>query len=315
MHFLSLPDFFGVANGIELAKTRQTEVVRALKLMKLGNDMMTILGGRDLHAVSVQVGGMLKIPAREELDALKARLKDTLPDAIEVVKLFENLPYPNFNYNADNFSLTEPNKYPLIFGTLTSEHSKFEQKEYYKFIEEYHESRSTCNFVIKEGKSLISGALPRLNNNWNSLTGKAKKIVSVSKIKLPSNNPFHNLYAQAVETLFFIERAIDLCSEDYSDAKNYPISVHTGRGISVIEAPRGLLLHDYELDNSGRILKANIITPTAHNLKYIEECIKAFLPTILNLNNDEIVLKIEMLIRTFDPCFSCSSHFLEVVWE
>ena len=140
-------------------------------------------------------------------------------------------------------------------------------------------------------------------------------MVEASKIELPSYNPFHNLFAQAVETLFFIEKAIELCDEDYSDARSYPIYPHAGRGISVIEAPRGLLLHDYELDDSGKILKANIITPTAHNLKYIEECIKAYLPTILNLNNDEIVLKIEMLIRTFDPCFSCSSHFLEVVWE
>ncbi|MFA6089398.1 MAG: Ni/Fe hydrogenase subunit alpha [Candidatus Woesearchaeota archaeon] len=315
LHFLSLPDFFNVANGIELTKTHKMEVVRALKLMKLGNDMMTILGGRDLHAVSMQVGGALKIPTREELDDLKKRLQNVMPDAIEIVKLFESLDYPVFENKAENFSLKEEGKFPLISGSIVSENINFPQNDYYKFINEYHESRSTCNFAVKEGKSIITGALATLNHNYKNLTGEAKKLVDASKIKLPSYNPFHNLYAQAVENLFFIERSIKLCDGNYENAKFQNINIKAGRGISVIEAPRGFLLHDYELDSNGKILKANIVTPTAHNLKFMEECVKKFLPQILNLENDEIVLKIEMLIRAFDPCFSCSSHFLEVKWE
>jgi sulfhydrogenase subunit alpha len=315
LHFLSLPDFFSVANGIELAKTHQKEVLRALKLMKIGNDMMCVLGGRDIHAVSVQVGGMLKIPTREELDNLKQRLIDSLPDAIEIVKLFENLPYENFNFESEFFSLKRDDEYTMISGYLYSPKNKFEQNRYYDFIKEYHEARSTANFVIKEDKSFISGAISRLNNNWQQLSGKARELVESSKIKLPSNNPFHNLYAQAVENLFFIEKAIELCSHNYFEEEPHNITPHAGKGVSVIEAPRGLLLHDYELDNSGKIVHANIITPTAHNLKFMEDCIRAYLPTVVHLDNDGIVMKIEMLIRSFDPCFSCSSHFLEVKWE
>lgn len=315
LHFLSLPDFFGVANGIELARTHQKEVLRALKLMKLGNDMMTVLGGRDLHAVSVQVGGMLRIPSRDELDSLKKRLMEAVFDAEEIVKLFDSLNYPDFNVPSEHFSLKKDGDYTMISGYLYSHKDKFEQNRYYDFVKEYHESRSTCNFVIKEGKTFISGALSRLNNNGHDLTGRARHMVNNSKIGIPSNNPFHNLFAQAVETLYFIERSIELCSHNYFDEEPNKVYPHAGRGISIIEAPRGLLLHDYELDNDGRIVKANIITPTAHNLKFIEECIREYLPTILSLNNEEIVLKIEMLIRTFDPCFSCSSHFLEVEWE
>jgi sulfhydrogenase subunit alpha len=317
MYFLSLPDYVGVESGIDLAKTHREEVLRALRLIKLGNDIIFTVAGRDLHPVSAQVGGFLKLPSQEELDALLQRLKDALPDAVAAAKLFSKLKYPSFREKETYFSIMEKGVYPMLTGSLyCSDGDVYDRKDFDKFFKEYHESRSTANFVIREGSSYMVGSLARMNNNHALLSKSAKKLVVESKIKLPSDNPFHIPFAQAIETVHYIETVIGILSNfKVVDEKPLEMKPKAGRGVGVTEAPRGFLIHEYWIDDKGVITKANIVTPTAQNLKCIEESIKHLLPSLLKLDNKELVVEVEKLIRSFDPCFSCSTHFLEVEFE
>ncbi len=317
MHFLSLPDYLGAESGMDLAKTHKDVVLRALKLMKLGNDIIFTIAGRDLHPVSAQVGGFYKTPSQEQVDQLVQRLKEALPDAIEAAKLFGTLEYPDFERETMYFSIKEENTYPMLTGDLyCSTGETYTREQFDEFFKEYHEERSTCNFITKDGKSYMVGSLARMNNNLDLLNENAKKVLEESGIKFPSNNPFLIPFAQGIETVHYIEEIIKRL-ENFKVQDEEPIKaeVKAGRGVGVTEAPRGFLIHEYEVDDSGTITKANIVTPTVQNLKCMEDAIKEYLPNILDLNNEELIIKVEELIRSHDPCFSCSTHFLEVEFE
>lgn len=331
IYFLSLPDYFGVESGLELAKSNREDVLRALRLMKLGNDMIEAFAGRDLHPVSATVGGFLHLPERGEIETLLERLKGALPDAIDTVNLLSKLDYPEERGLEDALmgersylSLVKEGAYPTMEGELWCVTSgghveRYREEEFFDFITEYHEESSTANFVVKEGKSYMVGALARLNNNSEHLHLMAKKALSSSPLKLPSMNPYHIPLGQAIEVLHFIEDAIDILSrieiKEEIPAKPAYIAPRAGRGIGVIEVPRGILVHDYEIDEEGKIIKADIVTPTAQNLRHMEERIRELIPTLLHLDDDALILEVEKLIRSFDPCFSCSTHFLDVTIE
>ncbi len=317
MYFLSLPDYFGVESGLELARKNKPEVMRALRLIKLGNDMITLFAGRDLHPVSAQIGGFLHLPSQDELDDVRKKLKEALPDAVAAAKLFSKLHYPRFRKETEYCTLIREGTYPLMEGDLfSSKGSRFPEDRYGDFFKEYHEKRSTANFVVKDGKSYMVGALSRLNNNCGNLAPEAKKIVKLSKIRFPSHNPFLIPFAQSVEVVHFIETAIKLLG-NFKVREEEPARprLKAGRGTGIIEVPRGLLIHEYELDGKGFITRANIITPTVQNLRLMEESIREYLPSVLSLDNKALTLAIEKLIRSFDPCFSCSTHFLDITFE
>lgn len=317
IYFLTLPDYFGVESGLELAKTNKEVVLRALRLMKLGNDMIEVFAGRDLHPISATVGGFLHFPSEEELKNILNRLKETLPDAIETAKLMSTLPYPEVKGDCDYMSLVKEGRYATMEGELVcSSGDVFKEEQFFDFISEYHEDRSTSNFVVKDGKSYMVGALARLNNSFGSLSENAKKSLDASPFTFPSTSPFLIPFAQSIEVIHFMEEAVSIL-EGLRLKKEAPPKVkpRAGRGVGVIEVPRGILVHDYELDERGKIIKANIVTPTAQNLRLMEERIRDFVPTILHLEDKELILEIEKLIRAFDPCFSCSTHFLDITVE
>jgi len=317
MYFLSLPDYFGVESGLDLARKNKPEVMRALRLITLGNDMVSLFAGRDLHPVSAQVGGFLHLPSQEQLDSIKARLKAALPDAVAAAKLFSSLNYPKFEKKTEYFTLIQDSTYPLMEGDLySSKGGRFPEDKYSDFFKEYHDERSTANFVVKDGKSYMVGALARLNNNCRNLAPAAAKILKSSKIKFPSNNPFLIPFAQAIEVVHFIETTTKLL-DNFKIKEEEPLrpQLRAGKGTGIIEVPRGLLIHEYELDQNGFITRANIITPTVQNLRFIEESIRDYLPSIIKLDNDKLTIAVEKLIRSFDPCFSCSTHFLKVNFQ
>ncbi len=324
MYFLSLPDYLGVESGMDLAITHKEEVLRALRLMKLGNDIITMFTGRDLHPVSPTIGGFLHLPSQEQIDNVVKRLKDSLPDALAAARLFIGLKYPKFEMKGQFCSLVAEGDYPIMGGSINcsiddSGGHTFSEERFNEFFKEYHEERSTANFVVKDGKSYAVGALSRLNNNYEYLQPQAKMLLEEakikSKLKLPSHNPFYITLAQAIETVHFIEKAISTL-ENFKVVDEEPtaIKVKAGSGIGIIEVPRGMLMHEYDIDENGFITRANIVTPTAQNLRMIEDSIRAFLPQVLKLKNEEIVKEVEKLIRSYDPCFSCSTHFLDVTF-
>ena len=231
-------------------------------------------------------------------------------------KLIGSLKIPDFELVTKYLSLVGKSEIGLLSGDLVSAHSRFKKDDMPKFLSESHESDSTANFVVKEGKAYFTSALARLNNASKWLSTDAKKALKASKIKLPSKKPFLNNFCQALELVHYIDRAITICKTMKPKKETLaPVTLRAGHGIGVIEVPRGLLWHEYEIDEVGMIVRANIITPTCQNLRNMNEDIAAYLQTILHLPQDTIKLEIEKLIRAYDPCFSCSTHFLEIEWE
>ena len=324
LYFLALPDYFGVDSAIAMLPKHKKEVQRALRLMKAGNEIIRTVGGRDLHPVSAQVGGFLRVPSAREMRALRESLKPMRADALATAKLFGNLKIPEFERKTDCLSLYTGRDYPILEGRLKCETREFERKDYGKYFREYQEPYSTANFVVKEGKSYMVGALARVNNNFKFLHPSARKIAADAGVVFPKCNPFLNNFAQSLELVHYAEESVGLC-EKLENAKFEPLAparVGKGKGATGIEVPRGILWHYYEFDDRGVITGANIVTPTAQNLRNMQDDIRALLPGLLGkagkgkggLSKEKIVLEVEKLIRSYDPCFSCSTHFLKVKW-
>jgi coenzyme F420-reducing hydrogenase alpha subunit len=315
LYFLALPDYLGYESAVAMLPKYRKQIEIALRLMKLGNEIVKIVGGRDLHPVSVTVGGFLKIP--ESLSPLLATLKERKQDAIDTVKLFETMKFPELTDDHEFFSLSHETEYPMLEGPIVSENSNIEQKDYLDYFREYHVPYSTANFVVRDEKSYLVGAIARINNHYDKLSNDTKHLIHDSKIKLPSKNPFANNFCQALELVHCIDHAIDICRNlELKEERPIVPKLKACRGVSAIEVPRGILFHDYEIDEKGVITHANIITPTAQNLKNMEDMIRQFLPLAMKEKKEEkINIEIEKLIRSFDPCFSCSTHFLKVKWE
>jgi sulfhydrogenase subunit alpha len=317
LYLLALPDYLGYESALALPPKFKKEVGIALNLIKLGNDICRTLGGKEMHPFKILPGGFSKLPTQDELKELGVRIKKAMPDAMTTAKLFLSLPYPKLERVAENCCLAAKGEYPLHDGVVRSHTEDFNQKDYHKhIIEDLELAYSTSKLARKNSGSFRVGALARLNNNMEQLTPQAKKLAKGSKL-FPSNNPFYHLVAQGIELVWNIEEGEELCKMKLKDEK--PIDVEAtrklGRGISCVEAPRGLVWHEYEYDKDGRITYANIITPTAQNNRAIEDDVKAFLPGLLSLPEDKLKLEVEKLIRAYDPCYSCSAHFLTITWE
>lgn len=314
LYFLALPDYLGKPNAIAIAADKPDAVKMAVAMMKLGNDMVRRIGGRDMHPESATVGGWLHFPSQEAIDSLRARLEELRPGAVATAELFNSLSYPELRHQSENFSLHNEKEYVCLQGTIKSADHEFERKDFAKFVQEYHERDQTANFVVREGHSYMVGSLPRVANNFNQLSPDSKK--TAGKLMQNLDNPFYNNLGQAVELLDAFDQSIAMLGRvKIRPEPLIDIKPREGHGITAIEVPRGTLWHEYELDSTGHIKMANIITPTAQNLRSMEDAIKLYLPTLLDKPRDVIVDSIEQLIRSYDPCLSCAAHFLRVDWQ
>ncbi len=314
VYFLTLPDYLGYESAIQMAAKYKEEVKRALRLKELGNHIVAVVGGREVHPMTPRIGGFSKLPERKELDKLLEKLKRLKEDAVKTVLFFKNLNYPRFLKQTRYFAL-KSDRYDYLNGSISCVGGVFfPTKDYINHFKEYFDEGSTAKHVVVEGKSYMVGALARLNNNYENLSKDAKDLLK--DILLPYYSPFMNIVAQTIEVVYCFDRCIEILENLELKEEELPkIEVKESRGIGVSEAPRGILFHDYTFDKNGLVVKANIITPTAQNLRNMEEDIKAFLPSILNNKKEKIILNLEKLIRAYDPCISCSAHFLEVKFE
>jgi len=315
LYFLALPDYLGYESALAMASKHKEKLERALLIMKVGNEMIKLLGSRDIHPVSATIGGWLKLPSQETINYIKENLIKLKEPAIKTAELFFSLNYPSFSTEGYFCSLKDKDKYAVLDGKFFAGGTEKAKEDYLSFIEEYSVPYSTANFVRIAGKRYSVGALARINNNQDKVSINAKKMLKKSGIKFPSLNPFHNNIAQAVELIHCIDEAIKICEEiEIKPEQLSKIKVAAGRGVGAIEVPRGTLWHEYTLNNKGIITQANIITPTAQNLLNIQEDIKSYVPSIFDKKKEDLIMDIEKLIRSYDPCFSCSAHFLEVNW-
>ncbi|MCK4670456.1 MAG: Ni/Fe hydrogenase subunit alpha [Nanoarchaeota archaeon] len=316
LYFLALPDYVGYPNAIQMASKYKNEIQCALRIKRLGNRIVNVIGGRDVHPLTIVPGGMSRLPDQAELKSLSAELKKARKDFIDTVTLFAKIKYPRFEKCIDYYSLTNKHYNILngkVIGMKCNEICTIPLEDYEKHMKEYFQEHSTAEFVVMEGRTYMVGALPRLNHNYKLVD---KKILKMLPFTFPSDKPFHNIPAQAVEMLILADRAINILENiKIKKEKPKPIKVRAGSGVGVSEAPRGLLFHKYTFDKDGVCQYANITTPTSQNLRCIQEAIKEFLPNILDLPKEKIKLEVEQLIRAYDPCISCSTHFLELNWE
>jgi len=313
LYFLALPDYLGAPNAVAIAADKPDAVKMAIALMKAGNDMVRVIGGRDMHPESATVGGWLHFPEQAQLDGLRARLQELRHGAVATAELFNSLPYPDLHHSAEHFSMHNDKEYVSLRGTIKSEAHEFERRDYLKFVNEYHEPDMTANFVVREGHTYMVGSLSRINNNFDQLSPEAKELAKAGQLMNNLDNPYFNNVAQAIELVAAMDQAIDMLGR----VKPRPeplmeIKPHVCRGVGTVEVPRGTLWHEYELDDTGHVTHANIITPTTQNLRSIEDDIRLYLPAILDLPQEEMTDALEKLIRSYDPCLSCAAHFLRV---
>ena len=317
LYFLALPDYLGYESALAMTKKYKKEVLRALHLMKLGNNMVQRIGGKEMHPFTSVVGGFTAVPDKQTVRYLKAELKKALPEAMATARLFLKLKQPNFISEKDYLALNPEKDAPLISGDLISLSGlKIIPEEYERFIDEEVKPYSTAKFSKLNGKLFSVGALARINTNYNKLSPTAKKLLKQAKLEMPVMNPYYNNLMQAIELVHWVERATLLLNYDFKFEGLPEVKTRAGRGVSAVEAPRGILFHDYTINDKGFVEKCNIITPTAQNLRAMEDDVRQLIEQMLKQkkNKEKIVLEVEKLIRAYDPCFSCSAHFLKVRW-
>ena len=315
-YFLALPDFVGAGSVIPLVSTHQEAVLRALRLKKLAYNMAEMLAGRKTHPISLMVGGFARLPDMTEFKSIRNRLEAALVDLDETVKLFKTVKFPDFERETEYIALTDPAEYAFISGEIASSDTGVTPVDkYLEVTNEFCVPHSTAKYTRNKRDAYMVGALARFNINHAQLLPLARKSAAELGLTAPCYNPFMITAVQVVESLHAAEDSLhimdDILSRGLKD-ETPSVKVRAGRGVGVVEAPRGILFHDYTYDKNGILTQANCIIPTNQNHNNIQKDMEALVPQILNRSEDEIRLTLEMLVRAYDPCVSCSTHLLNV---
>jgi sulfhydrogenase subunit alpha len=315
IHMLAAPDFLGYNNIIEMAADHATIVRRGLRLQSLGNDLITLFGARSVHPVGVQVGGFYHAPAPKDVAALQTRLQAAKQDAEELVRWTTSLSFPDNRQEFVSVCLRNSTEYPMNEGRIVSSAGlDIDSRDYLEHIREQQVSHSTAFHALLQDKPYLVGPLARINLNVDHLPAELYGLLRAAGITFPSQNMFHSIVARAAEIWLAIDEASRLL-QDYLKPTDSTVSwqSHAGSGIAATEAPRGLLWHQYQLDDTGRIQTARIIPPTSQNQARIEEDLRNSLQMFgLEQNDDALRLHGETVIRNYDPCISCATHFLKL---
>jgi coenzyme F420-reducing hydrogenase alpha subunit len=315
---LHAPDFLGYESAIHMAKDHPELVQKALKLKKIGNDLVTFLGGREIHPINVRVGGFYKVPTKSELQRLAEELKWARDAAYELALWTGTLEFPDFEQDYEFVALRHPDEYPFNEGRLVSNKGlDIAIREYEEhFIEEHVEHSNALHSVIKGRGNYFVGPLARYSINFDKLPRSVQKAAKDAGLGPVCTNPFKSIIVRSVETLYACEEALRIISEYEMPERPYvEVQPRAGVGCGCTEAPRGILYHRYRIDSNGTILDAKIVPPTSQNQKTIESDLWHFVPKNINLSKDQLTWKCEQAIRNYDPCISCATHFLKVEIE
>ncbi|NTU57193.1 MAG: Ni/Fe hydrogenase subunit alpha, partial [Anaerolineales bacterium] len=308
IYLLQAPDMLGKQSALELAADAPEVVRNALRLKKIGNDLLKAIGGRSVHPVNVCVGGFYSWPDEKAIKALLPDLEWGLNAALDTVKFALTLPYPYLEIDYEFVALHHPDEYGVIEGdVLSSNGRKLSIAEYENgYIEEHVRHSNALHSRTVDNNTYLVGPLARLNLNHEQLLPNAKQALKESGIQLPLRNPYKSLIARAIELVHFYEEAIQLVKEyKPSGPAHVELKLREGEGAGATEAPRGLLYHRYKIDGNGMIQFAKITPPTAQNLPRIEADLFALTPRIVKMPEAEAVLTAEHLVRSYDPCISC----------
>ena len=316
MHLLQAPDFLGYDSGLSMAQDFPREVTRGLTIKKYGNEILEVLGGRAIHPVNVAVGGFHRLPRREELTALLPHLQEGLALSIEVASWVSRLNFPAFTPSYEWVALVHPDEYPMNEGVITSRTGEaWLVNDYETAFEEIHLPHTTALQSRRSGRGTpyFVGPIARLNLNWDRLHPIARQTADGLGIAWPTSNPFHGIVARALEVIHAFAESIELI-QHYQPTipARQQYSLRDAEGCAATEAPRGLLYHRYRINREGTVDFSKIVPPTSQNQAQIEEDLRSWVTTLLDHDDRHIAQQCEFLIRNYDPCISCATHFLRV---
>jgi coenzyme F420-reducing hydrogenase alpha subunit len=314
LYFLAAPDFVNVGSVFPLINSHPDVVKRAAKIKLLANDLCDCVGGRRMHPTRTIVGGFTMLPEKEELRTFKYRLQDIADDLTRTAELFHQFSLPDFSRETEFVSLKGNSDYPFIGGDLVSTDGVVKREHEYRLMtNEYMVSTSTSKWSKLSRASLAVGALARLNNNFEFLHPAAKEVSQGFGLRPVSHNPFMNNIAQLVECVHVVMESIDLINgmidSDWKEPRQKVVPKE-GVGVGAVEVPRGILYHCYEFDKEGRIIKSDCVIPTSQNHANIQHDLTALAEQYAKegKKDRDIELLAQMLVRSYDPCISCSVH-------
>lgn len=313
--FLHAPDFLGHHSIFDIARENPRIVRDALKLRRWGNALMEISGGRSVHPIGLRVGGLYRIIKKEELLTLLKDFDDVKRSAESLLKFVLDLPIPEIKYDLTLMSLKGDREYPIIKGVVANNlGGSFQEDEFEKNIIVEQKAYSTgLHYKLKNGRPYITGPLARFNLNYGLLAPEVRDLLERAGYRAPLKNTYQGIIARAAETLHAVIEAKRLIEEYSEPSKPYvEAEVRAGRGAAITEAPRGMLYHYYEIDRNGRITYVNIIPPTTQNYAAMEEDIMKVQDLIVTAPHERAQRIVEMTIRNYDPCISCSVHAVKL---
>jgi sulfhydrogenase subunit alpha len=317
IYLLHAPDFLGYADAIAMAKDYPEAVQHGLALKKVGNSLMTLLGGREIHPINVRVGGFYRAPTVEELRAFRPELEGALPLAEETVRFAADLDFPDIEEDYEFVSLQSEREYPMNEGDVVSSKGvDVAQDHWEEAFEEVQVPHSNAlQSVRKGGGSYLVGPLSRYALNRDQLTHRADQLARSVGLPDVVRNPYRSIIVRGIETVYAIEEALRLIDQYHRPPRSWiepPPVTQTVTGAATTEAPRGILYHRYRLAPGGLIEDAKIVAPTSQNQKRIEDDLRHLVERSLALDETTLTDACERAIRNHDPCISCATHFLKL---
>jgi coenzyme F420-reducing hydrogenase alpha subunit len=313
---LAAPDFLGYESALAMAKDHKELVELALSIKRVGNDLLAAVGGREIHPVSPRVGGFSKAPRKRDLEAFLPRIEAALAQMPGIADLVASLPRPAFPRPAEMVAMTNPDEYPMNEGGLESTNGRvFDAVTFEQVSRELHVEHSNAlhSVMADTGTPYFVGPLARINLNADRLTPIARECAARAGFSLPESDPFFSMAARVAETAVALEESARIItSYEPPEPPQAEVTPRAGRATWVTEAPRGILYHRYDVDEHGIIREAKIVPPTSQNLRHMEEDLRAFVPGVLDRSDEELTRLCEMVIRNYDPCISCATHFLRL---
>jgi sulfhydrogenase subunit alpha len=314
VYFLTLPDYLGERDLIEAAGKNPELLKRGLEMKKLGNDLTEQIGGRSVHPVTAVVGGFTNSISKEDADAMRKRLTEAKSESLETVDLFKDLEIPGFTRKCEHIAISSPDGYAINEGRLTSLNGiHVPQREYRRFVREDQVPHSTGKHSFVEGgESFLVGPLARVNINFRQLSPDAREAARSAGLRVPEYSPFQSPLARAIEVVHCIDECTEILETMPYREEPAQYKVKAGDGHAITEAPRGVNYHHYTLNRGGLTTKVDLVPPTCQNYMNMEMDLREMVPQILDQPDDVIAHKCQMLIRTYDPCISCSVHAIRI---
>lgn len=312
IYLLHAPDFLGCHDIVGMARDHAAAVERGLTLKKAGNQLMEFIGGRAIHPINVRLGGFYSVPTRLEFRPIGEQLRRALDNALATVEWVSGFDFPDLELEHEFLALTASDRYPIENGVIArSAGPPFPVTDFTSHVAESQVPYSTALHATLDGGRHLTGPLARFSLNSSALSPIASQAAANAGLSTECRNPFRSIIVRAVEVVYAIEEALRIIDDYQRPPRPFvDVPARAGVGHGVSEAPRGLLYHRYRIDEDGLVSAATIIPPTSQNQAAIEADLARVVADNLSLDDAALTTLCEQVIRSYDPCISCSAHFL-----